>query len=119
MNSAAPHIGNASVGRTGVAGFLWQTFQGDPRITMPDPGSRRFGSKGVRVAGQVFAMEWQGRLAVKISSDRVAAHEATGLGKPLTMGKRVMKEWLVVEDRSDWLSLAEEALNLCLAAALS
>ncbi len=92
-----------------IEGFLRLTFANDPQITLPEPGSARFGSKGLRIGGKVFAMEWQEMLAVKLSSERVLSLVAAGAGHPLHMGNRKMKEWLVTEDPSAWLALAQEA----------
>lgn len=94
---------------TTIQVFLCRIFADDPRIALPEPGSSRFGSKGLRIGGKVFAMEWQGALAVKLSSGRILTLTATGAGVPLLMGNRTMKEWLVAEDPSIWPSLAEEA----------
>ncbi len=82
----------------GEAAFakLVDTFADDPRVTLPVARRGRFGSRGLRVDGKVFAMCVKGELAVKLAADAVEAALARGEGRALTMGKRVMKAWLVV-----------------------
>lgn len=109
MTSSPDEASATSPDATMIQVFLHRIFADDPRIAPPEPGSARFGSKGLRVGGKVFAMEWQGALAVKLSSDRVLTLAATGAGAPLLMGNRTMKEWLVADAPSTWPSLAEEA----------
>lgn len=89
--------------------FLQGVFADDPRVTPPDSRSARFGSNGVKINGKVFAMEWQGVLAVKLSAQRVSELASNGEGAPLEMGSRRMKEWLVAEGPATWPALAMEA----------
>lgn len=89
--------------------FLQGVFADDPRVMPPDSRSARFGSNGVKINGKVFAMEWQGALAVKLSAQRVSELASKGEGAPLEMGSRRMKEWLVAEAPTTWSALAMEA----------
>lgn len=89
--------------------FLQGVFADDPRVTPPDSRSARLGSNGVKINGKVFAMEWQGVLAVKLSAQRVSELASNGEGAPLEMGSRRMKEWLVAEGPATWPALAMEA----------
>ena len=89
--------------------FLQNVFVSDPRVTTPAYRSARFGSNGFKIGGKVFAMEWQGALAVKLPAQRVCDLAVKGTGTPLQMGNRRMKEWLVTEDRATWPALAMEA----------
>ena len=89
--------------------FLQNVFVSDPRVTTPAYRSARFGSNGFKIGGKVFAMEWQGALAVKLSAQRVSELASKGEGAPLEMGSRRMKEWLVAEAPTTWSALAMEA----------
>jgi len=62
---------------------------------------RRFGSNGLKVNGKLFALIVRGRLVVKLPKARVAALVAAKKGEPFeTAPGRVMKEWLVLAERS-------------------
>lgn len=89
--------------------FLQNIFVSDPQVTKPASPSARFGSNGFKIGGKVFAMEWQGALAVKLPAQRVRDLATIGTGTPLQMGNRRMKEWLVAEDQATWPTLAMEA----------
>lgn len=75
---------------------LAQAFASDPRVTSPSEERGRFGSNGYRVDGKTFAMSVDGRLAVKLRKEEIDAAVRDGHGERLTMGRRVMREWLVV-----------------------
>ena len=72
-----------------------------------------FGSApGLRAAGKIFAMLQHDRLVVKLPADRCAALIEAGDGQPFVVGRRTMREWLVVDgvDTDAWTPLAAEAL---------
>ena len=81
---------------------------GDPDVS----ASRMFGADGLKVANKVFAMEFKGKLVVKLSRDRAQALIALGTALPFDPGHgRPMKQWIAVASDSglDWLALAAEA----------
>ena len=94
---------------TPAEAFLRRQFADDPAVRQPDANGSAFGSRGLRVDGKVFAMEWNGAVAVKLPAGRVRALLADKKGAPLQMGSRVMKEWIVLRDPALWPDLAEEA----------
>jgi len=81
------------------------------------PGVSRgkmFGSEGLKVGKQVFAMEVKGRLVVKLSSARAAELCDAALADAFDPGHgRPMKQWVAIDPGSkvDWLKLAREALD--------
>lgn len=89
--------------------FLRSLFEADTEVSQPQPGANRFGARGFRVAGKVFAMETRGALALKLPAGRVHSLVEQGSGRVLEMGGRVQKEWIVVDDHSAWSALAQEA----------
>jgi len=99
-------------GTSAVQPSLQSMFAGDPRVSLPEPGKRRFGSNGFKIDGKIFAMERQGALVVKLKAHRVRDLASEGVGTPLQMCNRTMKEWLVLEDPATWPSLALEARDL-------
>jgi len=86
------------------------------RVTVVD-GMRRFGASGeLRANGKMFAFCFKGNLIVKLAQSRVAALVAEGQGQPCRMGRRTMREWVVIgpEWHSEWLSLASESKHFVL-----
>ena len=72
-----------------------------------------FGSApGLRVGGKIFAMLPHGQLVVKLPPDRCETMVAAGAGRFFAVGRRTMREWIVVEGVDDdaWAALAAEAL---------
>lgn len=89
---------------------LVDRFAGRPGVTLPAEKRGKFGSNGLKVGGKIFAMLIQRGLAVKLSSEDVEAATKAGRGEPLSMGRRVMKEWLLVnEPPRKWYAIAEQA----------
>jgi hypothetical protein len=93
-------------------------FAGDPRVEAPladdapaAEGKGKFGSRGLKVDGKVFAMPSRGRLVVKLPSARVAELVASKKGEPFVLGARRMKEWVAFSDgtSASWRALAREA----------
>lgn len=72
--------------------------------------SDRFG-KGLRLKDKVFAMLVRGELVVKLPETEVAKLIGQKSAKPFMHGKKVMKEWLVVEgaDLASWKKIARQA----------
>ena len=89
--------------------FLAAAFAADPDVTRPSGPPGRFGGKGLRCQGVLFAMPVADGLAVKLPRDRVAAHCAAGVGRALVMGERTLRDWIVAADPSHWPALVEEA----------
>jgi uncharacterized protein YndB with AHSA1/START domain len=94
---------------------LVDAFAGDPAVTPPEIGAgagRKFGSNALKVNNKIFAMLRQDRLVVKLPGARVEALIGAGHGeRMISGGGRTMKEWLVLDKRSDadWTALAREA----------
>jgi hypothetical protein len=78
-----------------------------------DQGTGFGAAPGLRVEGKIFAMLPHGALVVKLPPDRCAAMAAAGDGEPFVVGKRAMREWVVVDgvDEDAWTELATEALE--------
>ena len=91
---------------------LADALAGEPGVTPPQPGGRRFGSSALTVDGAIFAMAVAGTLALKLPRDRVAALVADGGGSPFANGSgRPMREWVALgDDTAADLPLAREAL---------
>ena len=82
-----------------------------------DGGMKRFGASGeLRANGKMFAFCSKGNLIVKLAQSRVASLVAEGQGRPCEMGRRTMREWVVIgpEWQSEWLSIAIESKNFVL-----
>jgi hypothetical protein len=80
-------------------------------------GMKRFGASGeLRAGGKMFAFSSKGRLIVKLPQLEVAAFIADGRGQHCVMGRRTMREWVVVgpEWESEWLSIAMKSKNFVL-----
>jgi hypothetical protein len=97
---------------------LLRALRSDPQLASiveacetAKPGTRKFGSNGLKVDGKLFALFTQGSLIVKLPKDRVAGLVASGVGKPFDPGHgRLMKEWLAVTSaKAAWIDLAKEA----------
>ena len=80
----------------------------EPRVSL----GKMFGSEGLKVGKQVFAMEVKGKLVVKLSAERAAELRDAGLAEAFDPGHgRPMKQWVAIDPRAkvDWLKLAREA----------
>ena len=84
-----------------------------PGVEVPDESRRGFGSKALRVAGQIFAMESIGRLVVKLPAERVRALLDSGDGEPFSAGKaKWSQEWVSLPlDHPDAEAIAREAYD--------
>ncbi len=88
---------------------LSERFAADARVS----GGTGFGSSpALRVDGRIFAMPAHGELVVKLPAARCDALLQVGEARTLAVGKRTMREWVVVEGLDDerWAALAGEAL---------
>jgi hypothetical protein len=92
---------------------LARTFARDARVELPRPetAGAKFGSRGLKAGGHIFAMTSKGHLIVKLPRARVAALVQAGRGEPYVLGARTMKEWVAISTRHarTWRALAEEA----------
>jgi hypothetical protein len=88
---------------------LAERYAGDPDI---DEGTGFGSAPGLRAGGRIFAMLPHEQLVVKLPAERCAAMVQAGDGRLFTVGRRTMREWLVVEsrDRATWAALADDAL---------
>lgn len=89
---------------------LARRFADRPGVTLPASRRGKFGSNALKVDGKIFAMLVKGALAVKLPLAEVESASLAGRGEPLSMGRRVMKEWLLVhEPPRRWYAIAERA----------
>lgn len=82
-----------------VAGYtkLKERFAAHEDVELPDGTRRGYGADGMRVANQVFACTYQGRLMIKLPESTVQELIGAGLGLPLAKpGQRPMREWVLV-----------------------
>ena len=85
-----------------------QTFTGDADVT----AGKTMASRGLKVNGRIFAMLVRERLVAKLPSERVDAmvREKCGSRFDPRRDGRLMKEWIVLNDRSpDWVDIVREA----------
>lgn len=70
-----------------------------------------FGSGSLKVTGKIFSMmSSKGEFVVKLPGKRVDELVQAGQGKYFDPGRgRLMKEWFVGGDETDWIALAKEA----------
>lgn len=87
--------------------LLVQSYEGKRGVT----SGKMFASYGLKVDGKIFAMLYKGTLVVKLPATRANQLTSVGKGEFFQMGKRVMKEWLVVQapPGAGWKKFAEEA----------
>jgi hypothetical protein len=88
--------------RGGVAAMFEELAQ---RLVAEDPAldyGRMFNSDGLKTNGKFFAFPGSnGDLIVKLPAERIVELVAGGEGRPLTMGKRTMREWVRVAPADD------------------
>jgi hypothetical protein len=67
---------------------------------------------GLRADGKIFAMLPHGEFVVKLPAARCDELLGAGEGRAFGVGKRTMREWVVVDGLDDerWAALAGEAL---------
>jgi hypothetical protein len=88
---------------------LGDRFAGEPDV---EPGTGFGSAPGLRAGGKVFAMLPHGELVVKLPAERCAAMVEAGAARPFVVGRRTMREWVVVAgvDPDAWAALATDAL---------
>ena len=73
---------------------------------------RMFGTDGLRVRSKIFAfVAHQGSLVVKLPEERIGELAADGIGAPMVMRGRPLREWAeIAPDASEtWAALIDEA----------
>ena len=82
---------------------------------LPEPDVEEgtgFGSApGLRSGGKIFAFLHRGGLVVKLPAERCEALAGDASARYFEIGRRRMREWVVVEDpvANDWPALARDA----------
>lgn len=86
---------------------LVQSYKGQRNVT----AGKMFASYGLKVNGKIFAMLYKGRLVVKLPAARANQLASARSGEYFRLGKKVMKEWVVVHTPpgAGWRKFAEEA----------
>jgi hypothetical protein len=99
--------GGASVMDDAAVERVARAFDGRPGVTR----GRAFASDSLMVNGKIFVMFHQDGMVFKLPVEGCQELVAEDLGALFTVGKRVMKEWIVVpEEHADrWVPLADEA----------
>lgn len=71
-----------------------------------------FGFRCIRAKGEFVAMPGNtfGGMVVKLPAGRVAHLLDSGDGAPVAPAGRTFKEWVAVEDQSQWTALIEESI---------
>ncbi|MBN9211986.1 MAG: hypothetical protein BGO45_07320 [Microbacterium sp. 71-36] len=73
---------------------------------------RMFGTEGVRVRGKVFAfVAHEGALVVKLPEQRIGELTADGVGAPMVMRGRPLREWAEISPDAGetWAAVIDEA----------
>jgi hypothetical protein len=108
--ASAPGAAASDARAAAAYAALGRRFLDQPGVTLPAEKRGKFGSNAFKVDGKIFAMSMGGALAVKLPPAEVEAATTAGRGVPLAMGRRVMKDWLVVkEPPRRWYAIAERA----------
>lgn len=88
------------------AAALAAKLEGLPGVVV----TRKLNSTNFTVAKKVFAFTLRGDLVMKLPQDTIKRLVKSKSAAPLVMGKRVMKEWVLVPaGKTPWLPLAKEA----------
>jgi hypothetical protein len=88
---------------------LQERFESEPDVS----SGTGFGTaRGLRADGRIFAMLPHGQLVVKLPAERCSALVEAGAGQLLVVGRRAMREWVVIDDVDEdaWAALTAEAL---------
>ena len=88
---------------------LAKRFEPEPDVS----SGTGFGTaRGLRADGRIFAMLPHGQLVVKLPAERCSALVDAGAGQLFVVGRRTMREWVVIEGVDDeaWAALTAEAL---------
>jgi hypothetical protein len=82
---------------------------------------RALSNDAVMVDGKIAAFISKDRLVVKLPARRIEELLVAGEARRMTMGTRVMKEWVSVPASSNgrWIALAEESARYVLATAVT
>jgi hypothetical protein len=94
---------------TAAFAALSERYAGEPDV---EPGTGFGSAPGLRAGGRIFAMLPHDALVVKLPAERCAAMVEAGEGELFVVGKRTMREWVVVDgvDEAAWAALADDAL---------
>ena len=86
------------------------TFARDRQVTCEKGWSA--GNLVLKVNGKIFAMLNKGRLVTKLPKARLDELVTGGIGCHFDAGRgRPMKEWVAVDEASDWVALAKEGYS--------
>lgn len=88
-----------------------ESFAANQHVRQED--GKGFGSGALKVNGKIFAMmSSKGSFVVKLPSGRVDELITSGQGKRFDPGHgRLMKEWVVAGENTQWNELAREAYD--------
>lgn len=84
-------------------------FYATPQTEYPVERAKLFGFDCLRINGKVFAKLHNGHLVMKLPANRIAALVDSAQMSAYEHRGRVLKEWGVIEESKDIISLAEEA----------
>lgn len=80
-------------------------------VTLPKD-RKGFGSSALWIGGKIFAfLSSKGELIVKLPRDRVDELVASGNGARCDLGRGAMKEWIALNEKSNWLNAARESMG--------
>jgi TfoX/Sxy family transcriptional regulator of competence genes len=71
-----------------------------------------FGSSALWAGGKMFAfLSSKNELILKLPKERVDALVASGNGARCDLGRGPMKEWIALNEKSNWLDTAKESMK--------
>lgn len=107
MTEQNEHHSEAATAPSDAFDRLTHALGGMPGVTC----AKVFGYSALKIHGKVFATVADGRLVVKLPSERIAELIAHGQGETFVGYGKVMRGWiqLATVDADSWLGFAEEA----------